>query len=421
MDSSFFLPIIFFALLLKTNNDSAGMMSEGLIRTALYEAHQRWGGNIVDFHGFELPIWYTSMMEEHLNTRENAGLFDVSHMGFFRLSGEGVREWLQSISTQRIEHLQPGRCAYTHFLDDDGVIIDDMIFAVTDRQTIIETGCTDWQYPSDIAILGVPNASMIPVMKDWFNSHLPEDGSVTLEDLSDETSILALQGPKSPAIIEAVLGAANAIKHFSGKAISENQFGITGWIQGTGYTGERGFEIFVNNNQAETLWEAILNGGEPFGVCPVGLGARDTLRMEKGFLLSGQDFHWPGLGDDDDSAVESSFLARDSFETNVPFGLDLEHGFIGKFRVEESIKSRNQRWWGVKYTGRGPFPRTGSKVLDSQGNEIGIITSGGPSPSLGKVGIGLGYITGVEPGDEVLIAPNPRKKIPAVVVRTPFI
>jgi len=397
------------------------MMSEGLVRTALYEAHQRWGGNIVDFHGFELPIWYSSMMEEHLNTRENAGLFDVSHMGFFRLSGEGVREWLQSISTQRVEHLQPGRCAYTHFLDDDGVIIDDMIFAVTDRQTIIETGCTDWQYPSDIAILGVPNASMIPVMKDWFNSHLPEDGSVTLEDLSDETSILALQGPKSPAIIEAVLGAANAIKHFSGKAISENQFGITGWIQGTGYTGERGFEIFVNNNQAETLWEALLNGGEPFGICPVGLGARDTLRMEKGFLLSGQDFHWPGLPDDEESAVESSFLARDSFETNVPFGLDLEHDFIGKFRVEDSIKSRNQRWWGIKYIGRGPFPRTGSKVLDLQGNEIGIITSGGPSPSLGKVGIGLGYITGVEPGDEVLIAPNPRKQIPALVVRTPFV
>ena len=397
------------------------MMSEGLVRTALYEAHQRWGGNIVDFHGFELPIWYSSMMEEHLNTRENAGLFDVSHMGFFRLSGEGVREWLQSISTQRVEHLQPGRCAYTHFLDDDGVIIDDMIFAVTDRQTIIETGCTDWQYPSDIAILGVPNASMIPVMKDWFNSHLPEDGSVTLEDLSDETSILALQGPKSPAIIEAVLGAANAIKHFSGKAISENQFGITGWIQGTGYTGERGFEIFVNNNQAETLWEALLNGGELFGICPVGLGARDTLRMEKGFLLSGQDFHWPGLPDDEESAVESSFLARDSFETNVPFGLDLEHDFIGKFRVEDSIKSRNQRWWGIKYIGRGPFPRTGSKVLDLQGNEIGIITSGGPSPSLGKVGIGLGYITGVEPGDEVLIAPNPRKQIPALVVRTPFV
>lgn len=421
MNSSNLQLIIPFALLLKTGNDSAGTMSEGLVRTALYEAHQRWGGNIVDFHGFELPIWYSSMMEEHLNTRENAGLFDVSHMGFFRFSGEGVREWLQSIATQRVEHLQPGRCAYTHFLDDDGVIIDDMIFAVTDRQTIIETGCTDWQQSSDIAILGVPNASMVPVMKDWFNSHLPEDGSVILEDLSDETSILALQGPKSPAIIEAVLGAENAIKHFSGKAISENQFGITGWIQGTGYTGERGFEIFINNNQAETLWEALLTGGEPFGICPVGLGARDTLRMEKGFLLSGQDFHWPGLGDDEDSAVESSFLARDSFETNVPFGLHLEHDFIGKFRVEDSIKSRNQRWWGIKYTGRGPFPRTGSKVLDSQGNEIGIITSGGPSPSLGKVGIGLGYITGVEPGDEVLIAPNPRKQIPAVVVRTPFV
>jgi aminomethyltransferase len=412
---------MYFALLLKTGNDCAGMMPEELVRTALYEAHKRWGGNIVDFHGFELPIWYSSMMEEHLNTRENAGLFDVSHMGFFRFSGDGVREWLQSIATQRVEHLQPGRCAYTHFLDADGVIIDDMIFAVTDRQTIIETGCIDWQHPSDIVILGVPNASMIPVMKDWFDSHLPKDGSVVLEDLSDDTSILALQGPKSPQIIEAVLGVENAIKHFSGKAISENEFGITGWIQATGYTGERGFEIFVNNNQAETLWEALLSGGKQFGISPVGLGARDTLRMEKGFLLSGQDFHWPGLGDDEESSVDSSFLARDSFETNVPFGLDLDHDFIGKSRVETSIESRDQRWWGIKYLDRGPFPRTGSKVLDTEGNEIGIITSGGPSPSLGKVGIGLGYITGVEPGDEVLIAPNPRKQILAVVVRPPFI
>mgnify|MGYP003991511675 CR=1 FL=1 len=397
------------------------MMPSELVRTALYDAHQRWGGNIVDFHGFELPIWYSSMMEEHLNTRENAGLFDVSHMGFFRLSGEGVREWLQSLATQRIEHLTPGRCAYTHFLDDNGVIIDDMIFAVTDRQTIIDTQCGDWQNPSDIAILGVPNATMISVMSEWFNSHLPEDGSITLEDLSNETSILALQGPKSPAIIEAVLGSDNAIKHFSGKAISENQFGITGWIQGTGYTGERGFEIFIPNNQAETLWEALLSGGKSFGISPVGLGARDTLRMEKGFLLSGQDFHWPGLEDDEDSSVESSFLARDSFETNVPFGLHIDHEFIGKSRVQNSIDSGVERWWGVKYLGRGPFPRTGSKVLNKDGEEIGTITSGGPSPSLGKVGIGLGYISGVEPGDEVLIAPNPRKQIPAVVVRPPFV
>lgn len=396
-------------------------MSGELVRTALYDAHVKWGGNIVDFHGFELPIWYSSMMEEHLNTRQNAGLFDVSHMGFFRFSGEGVREWLQGLATQRIEHLESGRCGYTHFLDSDGVIIDDMIFAIADKQTVFDTGCGEWQNPSGIAIFGVPNATMIGVMEEWFKHYLPDDGSISLENLSDETSILALQGPKSPAIIEAVLGAENVAKHFGGQAIKPNEFEITGWIQGTGYTGERGFEIFIPNNQAETLWEALLKGGTTHGICPVGLGARDTLRMEKGFLLSGQDFHWPGLGIDEDSAINTGFLARDSWETNVPFGLHMEHEFVGRHKIAESEANGGARWWGVKYLGKGPFPRTGSKVLDDNGDEIGIITSGGPSPSLGKVGIGLGYINGVEPGDEVLIAPNARKQIPAVVIRPPFV
>ncbi len=395
-------------------------MSGPLVRTALFEAHKRWGGNIVDFHGFELPIWYSSMMDEHLNTRENAGLFDVSHMGFFCFSGDGVREWLQTIATQSVENLEVGRCAYTHFLDDEGYIIDDMIFAVTDRQSVIESNLNELEISSEIAILGVPNASMVEVMSKWFNSHMPIDGSVILEDMSNQTSILALQGPKSVSIIEEVLGPENAVKHFRGKSISNNQHGVTGWIQGTGYTGERGFEIFVPNNQAEKLWEALLSGGEKFGISPVGLGARDTLRMEKGFLLSGQDFLWPNL-DADESPIDSTILARDSWETNVPFGLNLDHDFVGRHRVVNSSENGVERWWGIKYLGKGPFPRTGSIVLNEQGERIGIITSGGPSPSLGKVGIGMGYISGVSPGDEVFIAPNERKQVKAVVVRPPFV
>jgi len=408
------------ALLLKAEIVSAHMMTTLLVRTALYEAHERWGGNIVDFHGFELPIWYSSMMEEHLNTRENAGLFDVSHMGFFRFSGDGVREWLQTLATQRIEHLEAGRCAYTHFLDSNGFIIDDMIFAVTDHQTIIDTGCREWDNSSEIAILGVPNASMVSIMADWFNSHIPEGSSIIFEDLSEETSILALQGPKSASVLEAVLGSDNVVKHFRGQAISSNEHGITGWIQGTGYTGERGVEIFIPNSQAEKLWESLLSGGEKYGICPVGLGARDTLRMEKGFLLSGQDFLWPNL-DAEDSAVDPALLARDSWETNIPFGLHLEHDFMGKQRVLNSSENGVERWWGIKYLGKGPFPRTGSLVLNMDGEQIGVITSGGPSPSLGKVGIGIGYIADVSEGDDVFIAPNPRKQVAAIVVRPPFV
>jgi aminomethyltransferase len=400
-------------------------MSAELVRTALYDAHVEMGGKVVDFHGFELPIWYSSMMEEHHATREAAGLFDVSHMGFFRFSGEGLLEWFESLATQSVTGISAGRCAYTHFLDDDGIIIDDMIFAVTDREQILATGCDDWESPSDVAILGVPNASMVETMSDWFQSHLPSDGSITLENLSDETSILALQGPTSSAVLAEVLGSSNVVGRFKGQAITENSLGISGWIQGTGYTGERGFEIFVPNGQVRSLWDALLADAGGHGIVPVGLGARDTLRLEKGYLLSGQDFLWPPLapsGDDQSShAVAPSFLARDSWETNVPFGLDIDHDFVGKSRVLASEAEAGARWWGVKYIEKGPFPRPGSKVLNIAGEEIGLITSGGPSPTLGNIGIGIGYIDGVVAGDEVLIAPNPRKQVRAIVVRTPFV
>jgi len=374
-------------------------VSDGeLVRTALYDAHVERGGNLVDFHGFELPIWYSSMMDEHLNTRENAGLFDVSHMGFFRFSGDGIREWLDTIGTQKASIIGPGRCAYTHFLDDNGIIIDDMIFCVV----------------SESEVLGVPNASMIDHMWDWFHKHLT--AGLSIENISEETSILALQGPKSPEVLTAVLGDVNVVKHFRGQEIQENRFGIKGWIQGTGYTGERGFEIFVQNEHAKILWDALLDEGG-HGICPVGLGARDTLRMEKGFLLSGQDFCAASLTDDDN-------LMRDSAETFVPFGLNMDHDFIGRSRVVNTKESHEQmkgaRWLGLKVLEKGPFPRIGYTVMRGD-DEIGTITSGGPSPSLGKVGIGLAYLEGVEIGEEVFIAPNPRRLLRAVVVRPPFI
>ena len=130
--------------------------------------HLALNANMVDFHGFELPIWYSNIKEEHLATRSGAGLFDVSHMGSFRFVGDGVRSWLESLATQRITSIAPPRCAYTHFLDSDGCLIDDMIFAVV----------------SEREILGVPNASMIDVMWSWFTQHLPQDGSVTMENIS---------------------------------------------------------------------------------------------------------------------------------------------------------------------------------------------------------------------------------------------
>ncbi len=361
------------------------------IRTALFEQHLESGANIVDFHGFELPIWYSSIKDEHLATRSSVGMFDVSHMGCFRFSGDDVRVELEAIATQGVTSISPGRCAYTHFLDNEGFIIDDMIFAVV----------------SESEILGVPNASMVEVMWDWFSEVLPK--SVNIENLSDSTSIIAIQGPDSPSKLLEVLGESNVCGRFRWQEIENNPLEISGWIQGTGYTGERGFEIFIPNNHAPTLWKALLAAG----VTPVGLGARDTLRLEKGYLLSGQDFQNPSLGD-------NTFLHRNTWETNVPFGLDLNHEFIGKSSIELSSDG-NQRWWGIKYLERGPMPRPGKEVADKEGNVIGKITSGAPSPSLNNTGIGMAYISGVNAGDVVYVLASPRKSVKAVVSLPPFI
>ena len=364
------------------------------VRTALYDEHVRLSANIVDFHGFELPIWYSSITEEHLATRSHAGLFDVSHMGSFRFKGHHVRQWLESVATQKVTAISSGRCAYTHFLDHDGFIIDDMIFAVV----------------SDDEILGVPNASMIDTMWKWFQSLLPDDGSITIENLSDDTSIIALQGPESRRLLSSVLGEHNHVGRFQWSEIQHNNLDIRGWIQGTGYTGEPGYEIFVPNNIVTTLWRALIDAG----AAPVGLGARDTLRLEKGYLLSGVDFCWHQLSD-----CQENFLHRDSWETNVPFGVDLDHDFIGRGRCL-GHDAGDERLWGIRYLEKGPLPRPGKEVhLD--GISIGKLTSGAPSPSLSNTGIGMGYLKGVKEGDKVQIIASPRNSVTAEIIRPPFV
>ncbi len=388
-----------------------------LSRTACYEQHVLAGANLVNFHGFELPMWYTSIKEEHIATRKTVGLFDVSHMGFFSISGLGVSKWLESLATQKVSSITEGRCAYTHFLDSEGSIIDDMIFAVTNDGEISEFR-DGWIDTESEVILGVPNASMIEIMWDWFQKYLPSDGSIILENLSGETSILALQGPNSKICLTSVLGEQNHIGRFKCQAIKENDLGISGWIQGTGYTGESGYEIFIPNSQAELLWSKLLEDTSNSGVVPVGLGARDTLRLEKGYLLSGQDFYWPGLGDID----SHENLVRNTLETQVPFGLDLDHDFIGKKAMLE--KNSNEKFWGLKYEGRGPSPRLGHVVYendDLNSNKLGIITSGAPSPSLENKGIAMGYFSDVELGQIVYVAASKRKLVAAKVITPPFI
>lgn len=386
---------------------SASAMESQPVRTPLYECHIECGGKIVDFHGFELPIWYSSIKEEHIATRSAAGIFDVSHMGFLRFVGSDVREWLSGIGTQDFRKFNKGACGYTHFLDEDGNLIDDMIFAVK----------------SDTEILGVPNASMVSTMIGWFNEHLPDDGTVEIFDESEQTSIIAVQGPKSDKVISSVIGEQNNIGRFRCQEIAVNELGIDGWIQGTGYTGEKGVEIFIPNSQATTLWKELISKGSEMGLVPVGLGARDTLRLEKGYLLSGQDFLWPGLGISPDADLPEGFLHRNTAETAVPFGLNMDHDFIGKTKVSQSLQE-SSRWVGIKCVGRGPSPRPGHPVLgsDSMDSEIiGYVTSGAPSPSLGGTGIALAYMENAVVGKTVWIKSSTRRAVEAIVVRPPFL
>ena len=218
-----------------------------------------------------------------------------------------------------------------------------------------------------------------------------------------------------------VVTAAHCVGRFRCKEIEANELGIQGWIQGTGYTGERGVEIFVDNSSSKLLWDEIISAG-PSEVSPVGLGARDTLRLEMGYLLSGQDFLWPGLGNDNSDEKKHS-LSRNTVETAVPFGLEISHDFIGKQRTEYLL-DKGQRWTGLVCKDRGPSPRSGHEVFSS-GDEgakmLGFVTSGAPSPSLGMQGIAMAYLDQVDLPDEVWIQTSGRRRIRAAVKKPPFV
>lgn len=381
------------------------MDAVGPVRTPLYGAHMELGAHMVDFHGHELPIRYQTIQGEHLACRNAAGLFDVSHMGFFCFEGPRVREWLSSVSTQDVTKFDTNRCGYTHFLDASGYIIDDMIFAVS----------------SEEVIYGVPNASMVDVVRKWLMKQNPSEKGITITDLSNQTSILALQGPRAPEIAKLVFGERGYPGRFRCGDIPDNPSGFQGWIQGTGYTGEEGVEIFIPNEIATNVWNALMEQGADLGVTPVGLGARDTLRLEKGYLLSGQDFLWPGLGYDHQGPLPAGYLSRTTLETNIPFGLNLDHNFIGKDAMIGSGDT-NTLWMGLMCMGKGPSPRTGHEVHSSPFGDslIGFVTSGAPSPSLG-VGIGMAYMENVMEGDTVYIKTSPRRIIEAKVRAPPFV
>jgi aminomethyltransferase len=363
-------------------------------RTPLYDWHRSAGARFIEFSGWEMPLLYTGIVEEHLTVRKSVGLFDVSHMGKIFLEGPASHDFLDHLSANEIS-ITPGRARYTHLLRDDGTIIDDVIVTclAPDRFFLV---C---------------NAGPRTAVVSWLKDHIID--GVRLADRTLEFLCLAVQGPRVPEFLQRFTSVdLSRLKPFSGAVLDfvpPAPWGaapravppeIEGWGRAhatdpssarggepivsdgrtaflatrTGYTGEPGFELFPPAVEGLGVWESVLKSGEDLGIRPIGLGARDTLRLEKGYLLSGQDFD----GHQTPLEVNSEWLVK------------WDHDFIGRDALERQ-RSRDdyRRLVGIRMEDRG-IPRHGHRVL-LRGAEIGQVTSGTMSPSL-RVGIALASV-----------------------------
>lgn len=358
-------------------------------RTSLYQKHVDLGAKIVPFAGFEMPVQYTGVTEEHFAVREKAGLFDVSHMGQFIIEGPEAEALLQYVTTNDVSALEKGKAQYTCLPNGNGGIVDDLIVYKMD----------EGQY------FVVVNASNIE--KDF--KHIAQYSSkfnATVTNISDDMSLLAIQGPKATAILQKLtdtdLGAI-PYYHFATGTVDGVPEVI---ISNTGYTGSGGFEIYFKNKYAEQLWEAILAAGKEEGLIPCGLAARDTLRLEKGFCLYGNDI------DDTTSPLEAGL----GWITKLDKGSFVDSDFLKK-QKEEGI---SRKLVGFEMQEKA-IPRHGYAVVDAAGEVIGSVTSGTMSP-MKKIGIGLAYVQQpyFKTGSEIFIQIR-NKNIPAKVVKLPFV
>lgn len=352
--------------------------------TPLHEAHTDAGARMVPFAGYSMPVQYAGLKAEHLAVRTAAGLFDVSHMGELWFSGSGARQFLQQLLAGDVDKAGPGRALYTCLLNESGGIVEDLlVYGFEDRFMLVVNAAN--------------RAEVVSIIE----RSLP--GDVTFEDASDVTALLALQGPQSDRVMGALGVDLTGLKYYHHTAV---RLGSTDIIVGaTGYTGERGFELYVPAGAAMDVWNAIMVAGQDFGLLPCGLGARDTLRLEKGFCLHGNDI-----------GPESNPV-----EAGLSWTVGWKTEFHGKAALL-AIKAAGPRRKLVGFTmeERG-IPRKDYAILDAQGSRIGVVTSGTQSPSLGQA-IGLGYVevSHAAKGSELFIGIRD-KAIKASVTGIPFI
>ncbi len=354
--------------------------------TALTATHKALGAKMVPFAGFNMPVQYEGVNIEHDTVRNAVGVFDVSHMGEFLIEGEHAMELIQKVSSNDVSKLTIGKAQYSCMPNENGGIVDDLIIYRIKESTY----------------LLVVNASNIE--KDWNWIASKNDLGATMRNLSDDYSLLAIQGPKAVEAMQSLTSEdLSAIKFYS--FVVGDFAGIEHVIiSATGYTGSGGFEIYCKNNEVKQIWDKVFEAGKNFGIKPIGLAARDTLRLEMGYCLYGNDI------DDTTSPIEA--------------GLGWITKFTKDFTNSEALKAEKERGperklIAFELDGRG-IPRQGYDIVDNNGKTIGSVTSGTMSPSLGK-GIGLGYVPVVfsEVGSKINIQIR-KKAIPATVVKLPF-
>ena len=356
--------------------------------TPFTEKHIALGAKMHEFAGYNMPIEYSGIIDEHLTVCNGVGVFDVSHMGEFWVKGPHALDFLQKVTSNNVAALVPGKIQYTCFPNEDGGIVDDLLV---------------YQYEPEKYLL-VVNASNIEKDWNWCISHNTEFSE--LENSSDNMAQLAVQGPKAIQALQKLTDINLAdIPYYTFK-VGEFAGEKNVIISNTGYTGAGGFELYFYPDAAMKIWDAVFEAGAEFGIKPIGLGARDTLRLEMGFCLYGNDL------DDTTSPIEAGLGWITKFVDGKNF---TNRSMLEKQKAEGTVR----KLVGFEMIDRG-IPRHGYELTTAEGDKIGVVTSGTMSP-IRKIGIGMGY---VKPeyskiGTEICIDMRGRK-LKAVVVKPPF-
>ncbi len=354
--------------------------------TALTHIHNALGAKMVPFAGYNMPVQYEGVNAEHETVRKGVGVFDVSHMGEFFLKGENALALIQKITTNDASKLIPGKAQYTCMPNNDGGIIDDLIiYMIAENEYML-----------------VVNASNIEKDWNWISKH--NDLNVDLENRSEDWSLLAIQGPKAVEAMQSLTKVDLATIKFYTFQITDFAGIPNVVVSATGYTGSGGFEVYVKNEDVAQLWKNVFEAGAAWGIKPIGLAARDTLRLEMGYCLYGNDI------DDTTSPIEAGL----SWITK--FSKDFVNAEALKQQKEEGV---SRKLVAFEITERG-IPRKDYEIVNAEGTVIGNVTSGTMSPSLNK-GIGLGYVTkeNSKVDSEIFIQIR-KKQVVARVVKLPF-